>query len=417
MGIFDRVKVVEPVLLSTDPPSPAPVAKPPEVRPISRRSPPASHLQAVPVAASAAPKGHKEKVVDVESVIWDALGKFGQSVRPSGLDWLRIPAVWRGSREYNISVHRGAGFAIDWSDGGSKIPFEELMKLLEHDPGKVNLTNPNLVKVQHSANNRQRDAIDLWKKGNPLTSVAYASRIGRQYLKNRGIPDDQISRIAAQIRAVPGDFGGVTLVLPIFAPSQKGRMIGVQRIFLNSNAEKYGNDPKKMLGSHFDGDRAGGFLIPGDRTRFTKKEVAVVEGFETGMAVSSATGMPVYCLYTAVGVRAIHLEYLSSLGVESVLFAEDNDDPDKQGRRAGQEATEFMGEKMHTENIPMRRATPPRQLVNGRKCDWLDIWNVDPVACARLLLNAPVFTPKPKPLPTVKPAMMDVFGRKKASMR
>ncbi|MFL9611139.1 toprim domain-containing protein [Methylobacillus sp. Pita2] len=411
MGVFSRVQVPAPAEVENKSKPQAIPAAPSHavIRAATANPIPKSDLPPVAPERPKAPPKAVKKPVDVESILWDALDKHGAKVKRYGADWIRIPAVWRGSREYNVSVHATAGFAIDFPDNAKRLDFNELMELLEHKPGDIQLVSADKINVQNSAQDRRRDAQNLWRKGTDLTRISMASRIARRYLVKRGIPESTISRIAGQIRAVPGEFGGATLLLPIFQPSKEGVMIGVQRIFLNSQSEKYGEDPKRMLGSHFDGDRAGGFLIAGDRTRFQSKEVAVVEGFETGLAVSAATGMPVYVLYTANGVRGVHLDYLSSLGVESVLFAEDNDDPDKHGRRAGQEATDFTAGKMHAMNIPCRRATPVRSMVGNKACDWLDIFVKDRIACARLLLNALPFVPKPKPQPKVRPAMANMY--------
>lgn len=359
--------------------------------------------------------GTKRKPIDVVSALYDALGKYGVKPKLYSQEWARIPAVWRHSLDYNISVNLKSGVTIDFVNNSEPISFKELMSLLEHAPGDVELKKTTGAEIQNNATQRIRDALSIWKKATPLTSDSPPCRVARRYLEEtRGLPGELSKKVYGQIRALQGDYGGVTLVLPIYQPSSNGNIIGIQRIFLTAEGEKYGDRPKAMLGTHFSGNKSGGFLISGDSSRFNKTEIALVEGFETGLAVNIATGMPVYVLYDTNGIKRVCVEYLSSLGVTGVLIAADNDDPDKYGVRAGQDAADDTAGRIIKESgAPVRIALPPRKYTEGKPCDWLNVWNKDPAATARLILSAPAFVAKQEDAPKVRSTMRSIFSAPK----
>lgn len=365
--------------------------------------------QSAPVKGYARTSNEKPQI-DVATALFDALGKFGVKPKMYHADWARIPAVWRGSVDTNIAVNLKSGTTTDWSNN-KNYTFTELMELLEHTPGNVSLMKTTSSEIQNNALQRIRDAQSLWKKGTPLSSETALTRIAKLYLEEtRGIPADFTKRIYSQIRVTQGDYGGAILILPIFSPSFDNKLIGVQRIFLNAEGKKISDRPKAMLGTHFTGTKAGGFLIAGDNTRFHQKEIALVEGFETGLAVHVATGMPVYVLYDTNGLKRVCVEYLSSLGVTSVLIAADNDDPDKYGVRAGQDASKEVAERIIKEtSAPTRIALPPRKYTEGKPCDWLNVWNKDPAATSRLILAATPFVADPEEKPQVRTTMRGLF--------
>src|SRR5690606_12233358 len=97
-----------------------------------------------------------------------------------------------------------------------------------------------------------------------------------------------------------------------------------------------------------------------------------------------------------------------------ILFAVDNDDPDKHGRRAGQDAGNKMATEIHQQypTCKSKIALPPRKVTNGLKCDWLDIWNIDPAGTRRYLLSAPDFRPIETSTPGVRNSMRGMFAKR-----
>lgn len=348
--------------------------------------------------------------LSVYDALFKALEKHGVMPKNYGKSWARIPAIWRGSRDFNVSVNLVNGTATDFPDGERRIEFQELMALLEYDPGNVKIgKNDNFV-IANDNRRKMLYALNMMKRGMAISTDNAAATVAVKYLRSRGLPDETIALISHQVRAVPGDFGGVIMMSPIYSPRMNGSIISIQRTFLSMDGNQEPERPRAMLGSRFDGDKAGGFLIRGDKSRFNDTWVAVVEGLETGLAVSAATGMPVYVTYNANGISALCVEYLSSLGVTGILIAADNDDPDKYGRRAGQEAANELAERVTADNsCPVKIALPPRKLTNGKKCDWLDIWNIDPIGCGRLLLSAPEFKSSTESIPSLRPGMKNMF--------
>lgn len=361
--------------------------------------------------------GNQEKrddnKISVLDALYAAMEKHHFVPKIYGQDWARIPAVWRGSRDFNVSVNIKSGTTIDFADDRKQYSFEELMALLEFNPGEVHISRTSGVEIENSALQRVRYSNGLWMKGASLRTPVPETRIARQYLKSRGIPDVVIDRIANDVRVAASDYGGAYLMLPIYQPTKNGKIVGLQRIYLDKDGNKYGEDPKRMIGTHFYRDMACGFLIAGDRERFSSHEVALVEGFETGLAVHAATGMPVYVLYNSNGIKAACIEYLSGLGAQSILIATDNDDPDKYGKRAGQDSSRALATRIVNEHqSPVRIALPPRKYTDGNKSDWLDIWNADPAGTGKMILSAPPFKLEESIEPEVRTRMRGIFKKK-----
>lgn len=344
--------------------------------------------------------------ISVYDALCTALDKHGERPRTYGRTWARIPAVWRQSNSYNISVCLKSGVAVDFADGEKRIEFLELMELLESDITNVNFTKRTHNEVTKEASANMSAALNMLKKATPISTPKPTSKIIWDYFLSRGLPEDAIKKVADNVRGIYSDNGGVTMLSPVYSPRAGNNTISIQRTFLTADSKKNQDKERALLGSNYVDNKVGGLLIQGDPKRYKGSALAVCEGLETGMAVYAATGMPVYVVYTANGMRSLDVEYLSRLGATSLLFCIDNDDPDMYMRRAGQDSCE-IGAREITANhkIEVRMALPPRQLTNGLKCDWLDIWVIDPVGCSRLLLNAPLYKPQPERPVTVRPGM------------
>lgn len=373
--------------------------------------------QSAPVATQPAHVVHVSRNggVSVLDKLESALSAHGVRVRRYGRNWVRIPAVWRGSRDPNIAVCLSSGTANDFLHGGERIEFVDLMKLLGSDANNVILRKREHDEVNAERFDRIREATSLWNAGTNLTTDTQLPAACRKYLASRSIPEDIIRRVAPMLRVVKSKYSGLIMLSPIYQPRRNGDLIGVQRTFLTFEGNKNGQDARAMLGAHFDGDQdgaySGGFLIPGDRDRFQENYVAIVEGLETGLAVQAATGMPVYVTYDGGGFSQVNLEYLVGIGAQGIIACIDDDDPDQYGVRAGLAAAQKLAARAHKEfpDLPVHMALPDRKLMNGLKCDWRDLFQRDPIGTSRSLLNAPVYMP-PVPKPIVRPEIKSMFA-------
>lgn len=335
--------------------------------------------------------------VDLFEYITTMLAVYG--VKPQhGKRWMRFPAVWRGSNDYNIAANVN-GVVFDHT-AQRRIPLDELMTLLGDTPDASRLGRAFLSRdeIENSNAAKLRRAKSKWNDAIPLSTPCPAGDACIQYLLNRGIPESVIERNKPYIRASMSE--GLMMLTPIFSPVDKS-LLGVQRYYIDEAGSKripeweinedgknitvQGEKAKMMMGFALHGGMAGGVLIHGDRERFTGRSIGCCEGYETGLAIMAATGMPMYVLYTAGGLERMSLNYLASLGVEEITICGDNDLPDRKGVRRGQQAVGVLADRIINEIGIMPKAAIPE--VSGT--DWLNAWNADPAQMIDRILNAP----------------------------
>ncbi len=95
------------------------------------------------------------------------------------------------------------------------------------------------------------------------------------------------------------------------------------------------------------------------------KVLAVAEGIETALAVHLLTGYPVWATISASWMRSLKIPSY----VEKVIVFADNDLPDKQGVRAGQEAAASLKERLESEGKEVVVIFPKRE-----GSDFADVW-------------------------------------------
>jgi hypothetical protein len=324
-----------------------------------------------------------EKVNLVDYVTTKLMENHNIRLRKVG-GWYRFPAVWRGSRDYNIAINEN-GTVWDHTRGES-ITISDLMRFLGDipDPDAIaRARSKSQADIETSTKARIRWANEKWKDGIPLTSPCKATAIAKRYLESRGIPGSTIDRVKPHIRASLAE--GPMMLTPIVSPIS-GTIIGVQRYFLNEDSTKRtpdDGDSKMMLGLQQHQGYAGGVLINGDRFRFPHAILAVCEGYETGLAIHAASGMPVYVTYNAGNLERVNLTYLAGLGIEGLVICGDNDRPDKFGVQRGQKATIHLASRVVNEvGITPMVAMPD---VMGE--DWLDVFCRDPGHAEMKLLH------------------------------
>lgn len=319
-----------------------------------------------------------------------------RALAPHGLrphfygQFIRLPAIWSGRRDYCVSVAPNGA----WTDfsSGEKGRLRDLLKLLkiDEDPNRIVLKPVSKEQIEKKQAASMRLARRTWDQGAPVCAAA-EGEIVRRYLKNRGLPEGMLRHIhdIARVRTESADT--IVLMLPMFAPCPPYPLIGMQRIFLDHQGHKTGQEPKQMLGVHKYRDNAfAGCLIAADPARVKPQFVTLVlcEGYETGLAIHAASGYAVYVLYDRGGLQGTCTDYLRRLNPQRIIIGADNDDPDSKGNYPGQEAALRLGLRLEHEKIAYQIALPPRSLGGGHGADWLDVWNADPDSML-WLLNRP----------------------------
>jgi len=138
-----------------------------------------------------------------------------------------------------------------------------------------------------------------------------------------------------------------------------GEIVQVHRTFLT-------NDGQKALGKMSKGLMSGGGtpMPPGSAIRLFEpgRQLGVTEGIENAIACHQAFGVPTWACYSS-GV--MHKLIVPATVEEVVIFADN--DPEKNGKRAGQEAATKLAERLYSEGKEVIIMTPPTV---GR--DWCD---------------------------------------------
>lgn len=152
---------------------------------------------------------------------------------------------------------------------------------------------------------------------------------------------------------------GTFPVMLSMVQDKNGHPVGLHRTYLSQDGKKAPVEkPKKLM---------EGLGVSGGAIRlFPCAEVlAVTEGIETAFAVHALTGQPVWACISST----ILAKFQPPEGVKTILIYADNDLPDSQGRRAGQEDANALAERLKAEgfevkiNIPIQAGT-----------DFHDVW-------------------------------------------
>lgn len=356
----------------------------------------------------------------------------GLKVRSLGR-FFRICAVWRGDRSFDVAIAKVNGTCVDFGNGKEHFPFEELMKRLRpddvFDPDDLNaIANPEfngkfyeMLEVERKERIEKADR--MWERGmkffalpdprptrkkySPESLQAHSAN-ALNYLLKRGIPPEVISEIIQNqnIMKFSKNLNGSTaLMTPYYflEPDDKGvwlpKTVGIQKIMIRdgekveaSNADGSALPEKFSVGALLrerNGlEVASGVLVP-SREALSKPKIRIyfLEGFETGLAVKAATGMPIYCMYSSSLMQSIDPFYMERLARDALKHGKeiefcaaiDNDKPDKHGRRAGIKSGMMGCERLHqhfeevglldTGKVSVSYAMP-----NDLGFDWLDKW-------------------------------------------
>ena len=224
------------------------------------------------------PKNPANSSVSPEKVLID----FGIPYRASGR-YMRIPAIWRGSRDFNVSIHRETGYFIDFA-GGERGSFKKLLDLIGADPKKIpdlKISGKNKKYFVEEREREQKRKIAeriLTGSAAPLPASAVF-----RYLSGRGIPTSVIQKaVSSGIILQSENLNALVTRMDYIT----GEFAGIHRIYVTKDGMKgqgpgINKETKQMLGG------SGYTFLPGSGTE-GEKVLAVGEGLETCLAAWAA---------------------------------------------------------------------------------------------------------------------------------
>lgn len=316
----------------------------------------------------------------MEKTVREVLVQAGIPIRSGGINWLRLPAVWRGSEDYNLAVNRNTGKWILHSTKESGT-WEELLDLL-------GLGSGNRVQLRKDPPPFRADskkyALNLWDEAFPLRypeeyrrpfpALQRCREAAWAYLEKRGIPKSAALSYAYDLR-VCEDEDAILLLIPLRAPVVGEPLHGVQRIRIDEAGNKTPfldrkgrptSDSKRMLGPRKTAAGSTGWWLPASPEAEPHPDrVLLCEGPETAMGLQALTGRQVWCLADAGGLLNASVEHLTERGIQSVCIAGDHD-----SNQVGVVAAADLALRLRQErpNWKVTVALPPE-----RDTDWLDI--------------------------------------------
>jgi hypothetical protein len=316
----------------------------------------------------------------METTVREVLTAAGVPFRSGGADWLRIPALWRGSRDYNLAVNRNTGKWILHSTGETG-SWSELLTRLGIENGKRASLCRDPAPFRRDS---RKAALQLWDEAFPLRypeeyrepfpALRQWRAAAWAYLENRGIPQASALAYAPDLR-VCEDEDAVLLLIPLRAPADGDPLMGVQRIRIDTAGHKTPfldkegkptEDTKRMLGPRKTAAGSTGWWLPeAPKTGSYPERVLLCEGPETAMGLQAFTGRQVWCLADAGGLRNASSAYLERRGIRSVCIAGDHD-----SNQVGLIAAADLALRLRQEHPDWQItvALPPE-----RDTDWLDV--------------------------------------------
>jgi len=235
-----------------------------------------------------------------------------------------------------------------------------------------------LTECDIAKNKKIDEAITLlWSESYPLS--ASKSRIGRLYLKNRGLSGVSIQSNALRFHpAAPlwietkdkgksYRFTGYHPCLLIQITDKDGKPTTLHRTFITRDGHKITEtDAKKLMpakvGVPISGSAASFFKSP------PKNVIGIAEGAETSLAILKGLGMPMDCCINA----SMYANWEPKNGIEYAFLWKDKDKPDKRGICAGERVTKILKERLEKRGITVFVMEVP---LNREGVDWLDAYN------------------------------------------
>jgi phage/plasmid primase-like uncharacterized protein len=196
-------------------------------------------------------------------------------------------------------------------------------------------------KVQDHAE-RTALALRLWDDASPISGT-----LAEAYLRRRGVelpPGDEVLRFYG--RCPFGD-GRYSCMLALYRDIITNEARAIQRTALGPNGNKVG---RMSLGA------VAGAAVKLDADEDVEQGLFVGEGVETMLGARMLGYSPAWALGCSGNLRKMPVLD----GIEALTIIADNDKPDRNGRRAGQEAAIACSQRWTAAGREVRRIVPRR---------------------------------------------------------
>jgi hypothetical protein len=196
---------------------------------------------------------------------------------------------------------------------------------------------------QESDQEKTKRALNIWNEGSPVNGT-----LAEEYLKRRGLElpdDDHALRFFS-----PCPFADTTYpaMVALFRCVTTDEPKAIHRIALGPGGILIA---KRMLG------RVGGCAIKIDASEHIEQGLVIGEGVETCIAARRRGLKPCWALGSAGAIRSFPLLG----GIDCLTILVDNDEPDRNGRRAGPDAAAECSARWIAAKREVRRIVPRRQ--------------------------------------------------------
>lgn len=249
-----------------------------------------------------------------------------------------------------VNANTGAFFCHRCREQGSAREFVSRLG------GNLSFQKKAQIKNIQPSFDNQKPVRDIWSASIALDDPNAA--IGRQYLVSRGlsVPENDQIRFCHELWHGDTQKKYPALIFKISSPD--GELVGVQRIFLNSDGTKASITPNKMALGKTKGN-AIKFDVPDD-------VLHLAEGPETSLAVRQAIKEPTWSTVSANGLEAIRIpEHVRKVFIWA----------DKDKSETGEYSAESLFVRLANEDKTVRIVLPEEPIPDGSKCiDWLDVF-------------------------------------------
>jgi len=223
---------------------------------------------------------------------------------------------------------------------------------------------PAVKKPEEDVEHIRAKLQECWDKAKP---VKKGDPVWKYLVQTRQLPEDIPAVIRYHPRASYWEKGegndavcvGKFPMMIAKVQGPDGKPVSIHRTYLTEKGEKAPVEkPKKLM---------KGLGISGGAIRlFPAGEVlAVAEGIETALAVHAVTGQPCWATISATVMTKLEVPET----VKTVYIYADNDAPDAQQHRAGQDAAKALEERLRSQGKSVRIVYP----INA-DTDICDVW-------------------------------------------
>jgi putative DNA primase/helicase len=193
-------------------------------------------------------------------------------------------------------------------------------------------------------------ALSIWDEAEPI-----AGTVAAEYLRRRGLEPPESDEALRFIWACPIGDTRYPCLVALFRDIQTNEPKAIHRIAIGPGGILIG---KRMLGP------VGGCAVKIDADENVEYGLTVGEGLETCLAARQLGFRPVWSLGSASAIRAFPV--LS--GIEALTVLVDNDEPDRNGRQAGQEAAAECARRWVEAGREVRRLVPRKAGTDFNDC-------------------------------------------------